>query len=383
MNAGILQREEAQLLDLKKKIDELGHIWNGMKHDINPLEMIFTFRKKMSVARIQPISRAFFKMIELLHSVQNVPSVGVRSLHLAESPGGFIQAWNWKRRLMGCADEMVGWSLEKENVWGRLRDTSRSWSSRPFLHTGDLLRKETYSRIIEDYREEKAFFVSGDGGFDFSDDYEHQETAALRLILSQMLIGLQCLKNGGIMILKIFDCFTLPTIQILWVYRQMFETFQVVKPATSRVCNSEKYIVAQGFRGMTESLQRFLMRVEPMLFSVEHEPITTLFPEGPNASWETMCKEFKEPFTQIIGKLVKTQIEWIQKGILRSSIPESEKIKMATTWCIHHQIPMNSEYYQYHPRVLQQEDTRNDLPNHFRPNVRRLRGSSRSPEPFS
>lgn len=388
MNAGVLQVEEAELSELKKQIDGLGYVWNEMKHSINPLEMIFTFHRKVSVARIQPISRAFFKMIELLHPIQSLPSVAVRSLHLAESPGGFIQAWNWKRRLMGCADEMVGWSLDKDNVWGRLRDTSRSWSSHPLLHTGDLLEKSVYDQIVEDYRDEKALFVTGDGGFDFSDDYEHQETTALPLILAQMCIGLQCIDKGGIMILKIFDCFTLPTIQILWVFHQMFEKFQVIKPATSRVCNSEKYIVAQGFRGMNPSLERFLVRAESILFS--KEPITTLFPEGSNASWETMCKEFKQPFTHIIGKLVKNQIEWIRKGIQKKIISDGDKIKMAIQWCIQHQIPMNSEYYHYHPRLQKvprpfylQGGIRNDLPSHPQPNVRHLRGLSPSPEPFS
>lgn len=52
--------------------------------------------RNIGVSRIRPLSRAFFKFIELsvnfnIHTALDHP---VTTLHLAEGPGGFIQAWD-------------------------------------------------------------------------------------------------------------------------------------------------------------------------------------------------------------------------------------------------------------------------------------------------
>ena len=47
--------------------------------------------------------------------------------------------------------------------------------------------------------------ITGDGGFDFSIDYNKQEILAVRLIFTQIVYALHLQKKGGTFILKIFD----------------------------------------------------------------------------------------------------------------------------------------------------------------------------------
>lgn len=346
MGDEIFPDKKARLSSMKKLIDSHSKEWETIKHDINPLELVFTFVKGDSVARINPVSRAFFKMIEILHLIgDDIPSKPIRSLHIAESPGGFIQAMNWYRRNYGITDDLAGWSLERDNVWKKLMDSSRSWPYKPFLGTGDLLDSDVRSRIYEGYKDEKAWLVSGDGGFDFSDDYAHQETVALKLILSQFVTGIRSLETGGVFILKIFDCFSLPTVQLLWVFWKTFSGFRVIKPQTSRACNSEKYIVARGFKGFGENLTHFVEVCESVL---SNDEIHTLLENGPGSSWETMDSEFKEAFTKAIGSMIDNQTNWIDKGIKGYKFDRTEKIRLAREWCLKHKIPINPDHYLVH-----------------------------------
>lgn len=358
-----------ELLRLKREIDKSPEKWEEVKRVINPLEFASS---DIAVAKVQPISRAFFKMIELTDKLNPLPEMPVRTLHLAESPGGFVQAWNWIRKPLGFTDDVTAISLEKgsyESTWKRLIEVSRFWFYRPYLLTGDLLNKETRDGIILEYSEEdrgdkktkgKAWLVTGDGGFDFSEDYQNQETTALRLILAQMLVGMRCLEKGGAMILKVFDCFTLPTIQVLWVFCKVFGEFRIVKPDTSRVCNAEKYIIAKDFKGVDKNLDTFLNKIDGILttsgpsgLSGFSPNIATLFETGPNANWETMDESFKLCFQTSIRRFINTQITWIQKGIdmiNTNSIHEetSRKTRNLIRWCRRYHIPINREYFENH-----------------------------------
>ena len=49
--------------------------------------------------------------------------------------------------------------------------------------------------------------ITGDGGFDFSIDFNNQEEQALRLIFTQVMYAISMQKYNGTFILKLFDTF--------------------------------------------------------------------------------------------------------------------------------------------------------------------------------
>ena len=86
-----------------------------------------------------------------------------------------------------------------------------------------------------------VYIITGDGGFDFSADFNKQESTAFRLIFTKLYMRTVLQKLGGHFVLKIFDIFEDCIIDILYLLNTFYEKVIVMKPYTSRYANSEKY----------------------------------------------------------------------------------------------------------------------------------------------
>ena len=91
-------------------------------------------------------------------------------------------------------------------------------------------------------------FITGDGGFDYSIDFNRQEENSINLIFCEMLYALIMQKQGGCFVLKMFDIFHRNTIEILTILCYFYEKVHIYKPLTSREANSEKYIICINFQ---------------------------------------------------------------------------------------------------------------------------------------
>ena len=83
------------LTHIKGLIDENIDEWDNNKKYTNPYEFIHTSIPgiKQSISKINPISRAFFKLIEIYNSFDIFRNNNaITSFHLAEGPGGLIEA---------------------------------------------------------------------------------------------------------------------------------------------------------------------------------------------------------------------------------------------------------------------------------------------------
>ncbi len=94
----------------------------------------------------------------------------------------------------------------------------------------------------------KFDFITADGGFDYSVDFNKQEENSINLIFCEVLYALILQKQGGSFILKIFDIFHKVTLEILYILSFFYEKVYVYKPLTSREANSEKYIICINFQ---------------------------------------------------------------------------------------------------------------------------------------
>jgi 23S rRNA U2552 (ribose-2'-O)-methylase RlmE/FtsJ len=356
--------ELKELNDLKKVIDDSTDAWDDAKRIVNPYEKVFSSKGwnwKGSVAKINPVSRAFFKMIEIAEYFRVRFSKPIQSLHLAEGPGGFIQAWAWIRRFQGLTDTMYGNTLKKhpmEDPWNRLTSSTFLDPEVHFLkgkdEQGDLFQKETRDEIYETCRG-RCMLITGDGGFDFSDDFIHQEMTAIPLIVAQIVSGLPCLLPGGVFVLKVFDVGTLPMIQILYFLRDCFETFQVIKPKMSRVGNSEKYILGIGLKSSFSPEHPVFKEMERYLeLSQRTDLIIGSFVE--DLTWESMDVKFRENYTATIGKLLMQQKYWMCKtlNIMRRGTKEEKDALMekgtesSLEWCRFYRIPISRAYHEVH-----------------------------------
>jgi len=331
----------AHLCDIKHQIEKYQDTWDNIKKFTNPYEYIHSniTGNKTNISKLRPLSRSFYKMIEIIknnnilsqyqHTIVQRPEfkMGIKTFHLAEGPGGFIEAIAYLRgleyqrqmrdveSLVVKSDDVIIQILKRntdfhdeymkeqeylklsrrifENQKDLPTGTAGSiyandryygmtlvnddpicpgWKkTRTFLEshpnviiengadkTGNLISLENFLYCAEKYKN-KMDIVTADGGFDFSVDFNHQESMATQLVLCEVFYALAIQKPGGSFILKIFDVFHKTTVDILYMLSYYYNDVSIMKPYTSRIANSEKYVVCQGFKvaDSTQIIQQF------------------------------------------------------------------------------------------------------------------------------
>jgi 23S rRNA U2552 (ribose-2'-O)-methylase RlmE/FtsJ len=244
------------LLILKQSIDEYYEYWDIMKKITNPYEYIHTIvpNHKFSLCKYKPLSRSFFKMIEMINTFDFLNDRNpIQTFHLAEGPGGFIEAFNYKRK--NPNDIYYGMTLINDNSnipsWKKASHILNSNKNIKLEYgaskNGDLFLKENLIYCNKKYAKSMDY-ITGDGGFDFSSDFNNQEDISFKLILSQVFYALIMQKKGGNFVLKIFDVFKIKTIEVIYLLCNLYENVFIFKPNTSRNANSEKYIICRNYK---------------------------------------------------------------------------------------------------------------------------------------
>ena len=244
------------LLILKQSIDEYYEYWDIMKKITNPYEYIHTIvpNHKLSLCKYKPLSRSFFKMIEMINTFEFLTDRNpIQTFHLAEGPGGFIEAFNYKRK--NPNDIYYGMTLINDNTnipsWKKASHILNSNKNIKIEYgsskNGDLFLKENLIYCNKKYAKSMDY-ITGDGGFDFSSDFNNQEDISFKLILSQIFYALVMQKKGGHFVLKIFDVFKIKTIEVIYLLCNLYENVFIFKPNTSRNANSEKYIICRNYK---------------------------------------------------------------------------------------------------------------------------------------
>ena len=253
---------------LKKKeeitVFEEEHKWELAKKMANPYEMVYTQEEKFphpNICSLKPLSRSYFKMVEMLYSIGFYNDIThkkhIRSAHIAEGPGGFMQAFidvsqQHKREVKSM--HAITLKSDTHYIPGWKKATSFLKRYSDIVHicygkdgTGDIYVKENQTHFIHAISHKVDLFTA-DGGFDFSFDYGQQEKQIFPLLICSFLVGLQVLAINGTCIIKIFDTYSVSTQTLLSLCGSCFKEYTLYKPATSRPCNSERYFIGKKFK---------------------------------------------------------------------------------------------------------------------------------------
>jgi hypothetical protein len=187
--------------------------------------------------------------------------------------------------------------------------------------------------------------ITGDGGFDFSMDFNNQEIHIAKLLFGQIAYAVTMQKRGGSFILKIFDCFMQHTVDLLYILSSFYEKVYIIKPNTSRYANSERYIVCKDFIfSSCEKFYPFIYKAFDKMHSIDNELYIRRFINIPLS----YCFTSKlEEYNAIIGQ---QQIEIIHYTIsLIENKHKQEKIdsliriniQKCIQWCVKYNIPYN------------------------------------------
>ena len=424
----------SHLCDIKEQIEKYQDAWDNIKKFTNPYEYIHTnvACNKTNISKLRPLSRSFYKMIEMLknnsilsqysNTVVARPDykMGINTFHLAEGPGGFIEAISYLRgaeyqRAAGAAAVAVAAAVAGNTNTGsgsgsgsshpvqilkrntelheeymkeleHLKLTRRifegtgtdyptygndryygmtlvnddpicpGWKkTKAFLEnhpnvcietgadkTGNLISLENFNYCAAKYRN-KMDIITADGGFDFSVDFNNQENMATQLILCEVFYALAMQKQGGTFILKIFDVFHKPTVDILYLLCYYYNNVSIMKPHTSRIANSEKYVICQGFKiaDSGKIIEQFAN-----LFSSITNPLASILPQEHDLYFLNKIEEMNAmvSFQQIENITSTLSIITNHRNTEKLEQYKKANVNKCIAWCEHYDIP----YHVYH-----------------------------------
>lgn len=218
---------------------------------------------------------------------------------------------------------------------------------------GDMLNTDNLRYFIEkDLKNEKCELITADGGIELytDEEYEYQELYNVKLFFAEVITAMACQKDGGTYIMKIYDSFFNVTIEILILLTLYYEKVSITKPHTSRPASSERYLVCEGFKGISNEMIKNLMnlldewvKIEKNIDYLKNDKFVVGFldvEKNKDSFFQKHLKESNEDCINSQIKKIKEGLQIIQEN-KHEDVLERKKSqkKKAIAWCETHQIP--------------------------------------------
>lgn len=335
------QEDETQYLDKLKKISrqvqlskaQLDHYhgaWRIAKRMVHPYEYVYSSPcKSKNICDYLPISRSYFKMKEIYQLFLTKYSIQ-RSFCLAEAPGGFVEALLETSVPIIYGSSLISSDKDVPDWSHKLHDNERFHEILGSFQNGDLLSFDNVISIIYQMKRDSCDLITGDGGFDTSDDYNSQEVRSYPLIYSEIYIALHLQKLGGCFVCKLFDTFDKKTLSLLYLLSKSYRNVSLYKPSMSRISNSEKYVICEDFRGAP---------IDDLNLLTHHFQTHDLEIPLPPSFLRSMLEPV-ESFSNHQIKSIQKGISYIKKNQL-SRKPSSSQIIQGKKWCLDYDTPLN------------------------------------------
>ena len=337
-----IYENKKKLSDLKCEIDKYDQKkWGEAKKKANNYEYIYTSSKMINnICKVSPISRSYFKIHEMIKNNNLLEGSSIFCACLAEGPGGFIH----------CINQLSKYEhMDIQKIYGITlisRDKKIPYWNQNILNnpmnqiingkdeTGNLYNYENVDCFIKEINHNFCHLITADGGFDYSDDYNSQEISSYKLIYSEIYTALNIQKLNGNFIIKIFDIFTYKTIQLLYLLYNCYSLIELYKPLTSRLSNSEKYIICTGFKGCPNNIKRTLKK-----YYNNCEKLHIEIPE----SFINDINNFNENFVISQMSSIEKVLKIIKENKIIEKKPTKEQIQNAIQWCEKYDLPINEK----------------------------------------
>ena len=361
------------IIKYKTFIDDelISHKWYKLKLFTNLFELISYNNLNYNISPLIdyiPLSRAYFKFQELIieHDLIDNKKNTIRYAGLAEGPGGFIECFiNYRRSCFQDTYDNIYCITLKSNAtvnnhphtctpeWNKIQNlinSRKKMKAKIILsygkdNTGDLYNLDNILYFRDEILSDggKVDLVSGDGGLDYSANFNFQEQICFHLIFCEIVSAFTILKIGGIFVLKIFDIHTSNTLQLLFILSNYFENIIITKPYTSRPANSEKYVVCKHFMGVSELFLNKLFQIvnKWTMTKKRNYYVDNLFAIK-------VPRYFKKNIQNYCNYISKFQIENILKTILCRNFNKQQidsllrsQITHTIYWAIKYKQPIN------------------------------------------
>jgi len=387
----------------KLQIEPIENSWDNYKKLTNPYEFIHTVVPgcKTQVSRMRPLSRSFYKMIEIctqfnLCRGDKCKSIGnghgrdgnndcvfsnhhfgsdsnscmnnhnsfmqfvtspeessfpthhsepMSSFHLAEGPGGFIEAVCHMRKnpndvyygmtLVNNDSKCPGWKKSKNF----LEENRNVIIEKGSDETGNLLSVENFEYCYKKYGGTMDL-ITADGGVDFSENFNDQEHTATKLIIAQVIYAISMQSTGGNFVLKVFDIFSNATVDVLYLLSSLYKEVYIMKPKTSRYANSEKYVICKGFNLNSTFNKKIIYKFHDNFHNLNSElNIETFFNFKHDRAYLTRVEEINAIFGENqIENIISTLNLIMNKSTEKNENLKKANIQKCVQWCEKHNI---------------------------------------------
>jgi 23S rRNA U2552 (ribose-2'-O)-methylase RlmE/FtsJ len=351
--------EYNQLIYYKNHIDSLEDpkVWDSAKKLSNLYELIYLPNKKYkydSVSKYEPLSRAYFKLFEILvdFDLINNPTI-LKIGSIAEGPGGFIEATvNYRKRITKTKDTINAITLYSSNKdipgWNKSKNFLKKNPNVNVSYgqdkTGDLYNVENIKSYASLFNND-ADFVTADGGFDFSYNFNKQEQLSYRILFCEIVTALSIQKIGGCFVCKFFDIYTNITQSLIYLLFTFYTDVYITKPNTSRAANSEKYIICRGFTGINKNyLKKLYILVDNFKYIYDNKMyMNQLFDFDINPKFKLQLNKINTIFfNNQINSIIST-LSLIRQNNLNIEFNTTIKKQtiLAYKWCKYYKISVN------------------------------------------
>jgi 23S rRNA U2552 (ribose-2'-O)-methylase RlmE/FtsJ len=190
------------------------------------------------------ISRAYFKLYEIIYNEPLILKEKVSCFFICEAPGGFIECVTDIRRKKNLKTDYLSISKFDTTIkYDRyLEENNLMYGDMTCIKTVE----ETIFKVLTKF-ENGVDFITADGGFDIK-NYNGQEIVTSKLILCEIYTALKTQADNGTFVIKFFDMFTHNSIIYYLILCSFYKYVKIIKPKTSRNCNSERYLICTGMQ---------------------------------------------------------------------------------------------------------------------------------------
>jgi len=252
----------------KEKLDLLDK--NSEKFRRAAAKYLHEYELVKLLCKKQVISRAYFKLYEIIYFEPILLNEKLTCFFICEAPGGFIECITDIRRKKNLRTDYI--SISKQDPLIKYDN----YLEENNLFYGDITENinEKINKILLKFPN-GVDIVTADGGFDVK-IFEAQEIISSKLLLCEIYLALKTQKIGGMFIIKFFDMFSHNSIIYYMLLCTFYNYVKIIKPQTSRNCNSERYIVCYGYKGINFLINDIYTVINN--FKISNSIYTIIFP---------------------------------------------------------------------------------------------------------
>ena len=368
--------------DAKKNFYELASYSDALNPStmINPCPMTLNGLNEnleidaYRVTYIPAMDTSYLKLWDIIQNTDIVPDkVKMVTGQIGDNPGGFSQALIFYRR------HKYKNNFEKNIIFGMNANQPSELKTEKFVQLynkeqgktkifeigspGGVLDHSSLLNYISLFDNLKADFVTANGGADLDPkNLDQRDLLFSHILFSEVVLSLCIQKEEGNMVAKILNIDYQITADILCLLYCLYDKIEIVKPVTTRLHSSERYVLCYGFKGIDKKDKEKLLDIhknwkdypKKLLKDVPKDFIKQIVKS------KKIINDFQEPVLKETLKIKKKDIPLLKKAYCKN-------ILYAIDWCLENSVRLKNEYFNIRNKKMNFRDGHLCFPEDLNP----------------